>query len=387
MARAFILGHGVRYPDAEFTFVPTGRSIAFYAEVDQRVLRVNGLAALNHGAIPPTETLTGPCQVPNYALRAFGDTAIAEHLASISSVSGGRPYFVGIDLPSPSYLCTEPDVCPKTHPQHADTCKGIFSLVAEPEILSVACRSVEGAEDKQSTYELGGSRDLDHELRAEAGRVLAWLNADPTPAVAYWETLTQATQSMLIHANIELRDALRAHYRGAGAATPAALVQARQYLDSYGAGAFYAWVATMPEDGPQRAMILADHALAVAFQAGWTGAQGYALDGHDGQGYGGLPARIGQQVAVLAEAVAAYTGTELDDATAAAQAYGALRADVHAYYTSVGGDAATPLYSACAEVGSALSAYHELPGEEALENLHAAVTALATQAVGLGGGL
>jgi Putative adhesin Stv domain len=376
MTRAFILGHGVRYDGAEPTFVPQGRTISFYAEVDQRVLRVNGLAALSHGAIQPTQTLTGPSQVPNYALRAFGDAAIAEHLASISSASGGRPYFVGKDLEAPCYLCTQPDACPQTYPKHAGTCNGIFTLITEPDILSIACRSVEGAEDKQSTYELGGSLDLHHEMAAEARRLVDWLRTEPKAAIGYWETLTQASQSLLVHMNAELPAAIRAYYRGGGASTPAAVIQARQYLDDYGAGAFYAWVAAMPQNGPQRAMILADQMLGQAFRVGWHEAAPQSVD---------RATLIGHRVAALAESVAAYTGTEHDDTTGASQAYGALVADVHAYYPDLGVHPDATLHAACADVGSTLSAYGELPGEETLVSLHAAVTALITLAVALGG--
>ena len=107
MARAFLLSHGARVASAAETFVPAGRTIAFYSEFD-KTLRANGLAALNSGDIQPTETLTGPCKVANYHHSRFENEAIAQHLAVTSSTSGGRSYHVGSDLPKPQPRCTPP---------------------------------------------------------------------------------------------------------------------------------------------------------------------------------------------------------------------------------------------------------------------------------------
>ena len=123
MARAFILGHGASIPGREKTFVPAGKSISFYSEVNTNTLRANGLAALNAGGIPPVQTFKERSPVDNYELSAFEDEAIAQHLASESSLTGGKTYYIGLEtsfgttpLPSPLRLCTTPNACAGTKP-------------------------------------------------------------------------------------------------------------------------------------------------------------------------------------------------------------------------------------------------------------------------------
>jgi hypothetical protein len=66
MARAFYLGHGATVPGVGKTFVPAGKSISFYCNVDDNTLRANGLAALNAGDLPLVETSDAESEVDNY---------------------------------------------------------------------------------------------------------------------------------------------------------------------------------------------------------------------------------------------------------------------------------------------------------------------------------
>ncbi len=382
MSRAYLLSHGARVSSEPETFVPAGRKIAFYSEFDQNTLRENGLAALNSGSITPTETLVGPCAVPNYYHSKFEDEAIAQHLAVESSASGGVSYYVGSDLPDPSWLCTTPDACTATYPQHAGGCQGVFRLIAEEDIWSVACRGVWGDRNATTTMELGGTTELDQENEAEAKRILAWAQTDPDAAMAYWQSLNQATQALVASSWNPLKTFAQQYFAGGGTATPEAVLEARRYLEAYDEGTFYSWVSQMDENGRQRQLILADPDLAAAYQRGWgmVDPRGALLDGAPApqtvDPAAALGVQIDEQATAIASAVASFTGSEQDDVASVSQAYGALMNDVQAYQNSAGSDragAAESLYNAGAEVGVALHAHAEQHDAESLAALVAAV--------------
>ncbi len=178
MAKAFLLSHGARQPGAGDTFVPEGKSISFYSEYDENTLRSIGLAAVNNGDVQPVDTFVGPATLPNYLLVQFEDSAIAQHLASESSQTGGKLYFVGQDMPSPTRLCTSPATCAGTKPQHAPSCQGVFKTITEEEIFSVSCRGVLGGAGT-STRKMEGSTDFVDENKAEGQRILEWAKTEP----------------------------------------------------------------------------------------------------------------------------------------------------------------------------------------------------------------
>jgi hypothetical protein len=264
MARAFILSHGERNQEDWDTFVPDGSSISFYSDYDEATQRSIGLAALSAGDIEPFETYDGGQLIPNYVLSAFEDSALAEHMATESSATGAKPYYVGIDLPDPVQLCSDPEECQKTYPLHADSCEGVFGKVAEDEILSVSCRVLSTDEDAPGTDVMEGSTDFMEELRDEARRIQAWLASDPQDAIAYWESLTDATKVQLTGVSLELEEDIAAYYDAGGASTPTAILQARKYLADAGEGSFYDWVAGM--DAKQRQFVLAEDDLEAAFE-------------------------------------------------------------------------------------------------------------------------
>jgi hypothetical protein len=264
MARAFILSHGERNQEDWDTFVPDGSTISFYSDFDEATQRSIGLAALSAGDIEPFETYDGGQLVPNYVLSAFEDSALAEHMTTESSATGAKPYYVGIDLPDPVQLCSDPEECQKTYPQHADSCEGVFGKVAEEEILSVSCRVLSSDTDPAGTDVMEGSTDFMDELRDEAARIQAWLASDPQAAIAYWESLTDATKVQLTGVNVGLEEDIAAYYDAGGESTATAVLQARRYLADAGEASFYDWVVGL--DDTQQAFILSTDDLSAAYE-------------------------------------------------------------------------------------------------------------------------
>ena len=265
MARAYLLSHGARIGDRPNTFVPTGKSISFYSEFDQNTLRTIGLAALSAGDITPTETFEAGDEVANYVLVEFEDSAMAEHLAAASSASGGTLYFTGAELPSPAWLCTTPDLCVK--PNHHATCQGIFKLISENEIYSVSCRGLAGGPGG-STFEMEGNRDFMDEMGAETIRILTWAQTEPDAAMQYYQSLSEATRAMLNGANTNLAKWAEDYYKGGGTDTPAAVVEARNYLESHGDVAFADFADQM--EPMQRSTAFADDDVLNGYWLGYA---------------------------------------------------------------------------------------------------------------------
>jgi hypothetical protein len=266
VAKAFLLSHGARVGNADDTFVPNGRSIAFYSEFDENTLRSVGLAALNSGDIEPTETFGPGETVSNYYLSRFADNEMAEHLAAASSSTGGALYFTGGELPDPSWLCTTPDACNATYPNHADSCQGVFRLIAETDILSVSCRGLYGGQGG-STFEMEGSREFMDDLQAETLRILEWAANDNEAAMAYYQGLSEATRVMLNGANTNLSAWARKYFTDGGEGSPAAVVEARNYIESNGDIAFADYADQY--DDVQRSVVFADQDLLNTYWLGY----------------------------------------------------------------------------------------------------------------------
>jgi hypothetical protein len=266
VATAFLLSHGARVENVDDTFVPQGRSISFYSEFDENTLRTIGLAAVNAGDIIPTETFQGGETVSNYVLLRFDDGEMAEHLAAESSQTGGKLYFTGAELPEQAWLCTTPDECAATYPQHADTCQGVFKLISEQDILSVSCRGKLGGPGK-STFEMEGSTEFMEDLQAETLRILQWAQTDPDAAMEYYQSLSEATRVMLNGANTNLSAWAKAYYDGGGTDTPAAVIEARNFVESHGDIAFVDYAEQF--DVQQRSIVLAEDDLLEAYWLGY----------------------------------------------------------------------------------------------------------------------
>ena len=261
----YLLSHGARIGDRPNTFVPEGKTISFYSEFDQNTLRTIGLAALSAGDITPTDTFEAGDEVANYVLVQFEDSAMAEHLAAESSASGGTLYFTGAELPSPAWLCTTPDLCVK--PRHHATCQGVFSLISENEIYSVSCRGSAGGPGT-STFEMEGSNDFMAEMQTEARRILDWSKTNPDEAMEYYQSLSEATRAMLNGANTNLGKWAEDYYKGGGTDTPAAVVEARNYIESHGDVAFADFADQM--EPQQRSTAFADDGVLNGYWLGYS---------------------------------------------------------------------------------------------------------------------
>jgi hypothetical protein len=249
MARAFILGHGARIPGEAKTFVPTGRSISFYSDVDEVTLRANGFAALSAGDIPPVAKFDAGSEIDNYELTRFEDEALAQHMATESSLTRGlnrldpaTTYFVGLRtkwrtlplLSNPLLLCSNPAKCALTKPEHSGSCEGLFAVVPEEDILSVSCRSVQLTQEQRdqgavqpNTTRLGArTGELDDEGRdtseaffskTEAEAVRLWQQSqksasDRARVVTYLESLSEPTRQMLFESHLDLKTVAEEYY-------------------------------------------------------------------------------------------------------------------------------------------------------------------------------
>ena len=253
-------------------------------------MRWNGLAALNAGDIPPVETFAAESEIYNYRLSRFDDRAIAQHIASESSLTGRHDLFhwtgdqvsESTPLPSPLRLCTTPGECASTKPKHSPSCKGLFALIPEEEILSVSCRGVRGEDPRDHiTTRLGGrkldqeghdtSEDFYAENIAEAKRLLALSETDPAAVIAHIESLSEPTREILFAAE-QLRLFVENYYKKAQAAAPQAVLEGRRALEALGEDSFADRVDVYVRDpdpggygAKQKQMVLADPDLKAAY--------------------------------------------------------------------------------------------------------------------------
>jgi hypothetical protein len=264
MAKAFILGHGSRVPGASKTFVPEGRSLSFFSELDENTLRTVGLAALSAGDIKPTETFAAGAEVDNYYLSAFNDEEMAQHLASESSRTGGVLHFIGAGtLPDKLWLCTS-DKCKA--PKHSLFCKGIFKLVAEQELISVTCRGVWG-QNSPSTEALGKDamhnagaaekEDFVNETQAKGKELFDRSATEPEAVIQELESMTEATRQILYNDYTPLQRFAKAYYDQGGESTPAAILEARRTLEAVGEHGFV-MVVEEQYDAKQKELVLTD---------------------------------------------------------------------------------------------------------------------------------
>jgi len=310
--------------------------------------------------------------VANYYHSRFEDEAIAEHLASESSASGGKSYYVGDDLPDPSWLCTTPQQCATTYPQHSNQCAGVFKKITEEEIFSVACRGVWGKKNA-ATQDLAGSTDLNDENEAEGARLLALKDTKPDEAMRYWASMTQATR-MLIAATGSGYAFQQWTEQYGGSSTPEAVLEARRYLEAYGEETFFDWVWAMDPAGRQRQMILHDDQLGAVFERQSRARLGLPETPVAGPDQFIESARlVQQQVQTMATAVDQLTGSE-DDSNAISEIgelYGVIMAELQTAQALAGQiqdrlQCAVGAESAGANLGPAIAVYGESPDEENL---------------------
>jgi hypothetical protein len=403
MARAFLLSHGARVPGSGNTFVPEGKSISFYSEYDENTLRSIGLAAVNAGDVTPVDTFTGPAEIPNYLLAKFEDNAIAQHLAAESSQTGGRMYFVGSDLPSPTRLCTSPSTCATTHPHHAQSCNGIFNKIAEEEIFSVSCRGVLG-ETGESTRTMEGDTEFVDENKKEGERILTWAQAEPEAAMEYWQSLTDITRVMIGSNYVPVRTFAENYFKGGGESTPAAVLEARRYLEAQGEDSFFDW--SQQWDTKRRGIIETDSDLRSLLERltrarlGLSGGSGGTGGTGGSGGSGGSGDEMAKQVETvksqatnLTQAASGLSEDGGGDLSGLTTAFSTFMQDVQALQKMAATAGATEveraavsLQEAGAEAGRKTAVFQESPGEESLAGVKSAFADVGQRADSLSAG-
>jgi hypothetical protein len=386
-------------PEKGDTFVPTGKSIAFYSEYDENTLRSIGLAALNAGDVEPVDTFRAGDPIPNYRLSRFEDEAIAQHLASHSSATSAKLYFVGIQLPTPTSLCTTPQACARTKPNHAEACRGAFRYITEGEIFSVSCRGVRGQRNP-ATKTMEGSTEHLEEWQTEAKRILEWAKTEPDAAMAYYQSLTDATKSILFTSYVPLKTFAEQYFAKGGKAVPEAVLSARRYLEAYDDATFYDWSKTW--DSTQRGVILSDRNLKAAMDRGAAIRNAEAREKLLGGREPGTPDEsavlvtgLEQQATALAEAVAllAEKPAEEDTSEDLAQLEEAtitFMNDADTMQNLAGKpqyahllQSAVGLYNAGADAAEKLELHKESQDEESMEALSTAMGLVAEWAAAL----
>jgi len=217
--KIFIAGHGDYKHGSGEVFVPQNCSVHFYSDVDQQLLFVNGMAAVNAGHIKPLHTNFQGSQVENYSLVPFTDVEAARELASVSSRTG-KIYLVGMNAPfdsPPISLCTTRGKCrplalraPRHLAQHDPSCQGLFNLVrrslglAETEQVDIhllACRVRSDKPDPQtfrSADDSGGMRHVDTVRGLAASILQQAADGDRRAALARLDRLPQGTQAQVV---------------------------------------------------------------------------------------------------------------------------------------------------------------------------------------------
>jgi hypothetical protein len=175
-------------------------------------------------------------------------------------------YFLGQDpFTNPrSALCTTPQACAATKPQHAPGCRGVFNLITEEDIYSVSCRGVAGQQGR-GTREMEGSTDFADELDDMRRQLMEQKANDSEAAIQYFLSLPQGTQQMLM-AYRDIQSWVNDYFKQGGEAPPAAVLDARAFLESHGDIAFVDYAEQF--DVEQRSMVLAEDDLLAAW---WTG--------------------------------------------------------------------------------------------------------------------
>lgn len=246
MGRAYLMGHGSHTSGNGEAYLPKGYTISFFADLGKNVLQANGVAAISNGDLKPTQTYTGPCQVPNYHHSALGDREMV-HMLSAAKVDGTL-YFVGDGVvANGSSLCNTPEVCSKTDAtrsavsaaalvlsrgealdgvakdhkvtverlekwvaladveEHDVDCGGVLAVIQEKEIYSLACRGsgggMGGTGKVNVDRKLEGSTEYANAVQDEHIRLKNMLTStkkdDRDRAIKNWLSLPPERQAAL----------------------------------------------------------------------------------------------------------------------------------------------------------------------------------------------
>lgn len=390
MAIVFV-GHGGRQEGNDIP-VPPGVTVKFFVDFDMNMSPINVETVLSRREFgsPNQEYVRGggdvPALVPNYSLSPLKSEELQADLSSAMTLDGV------IWTEVRTKLCLTPEVCA---PLPAHTCDGILGQAAragEVEVVFLACRGVIGRGDPMSSR-LGAPGEDDESVQPEllewARDFLARAALDQGAAATEWDSLPEATRAMLM--NLRSVRAWSENRERTAPSEPAALLEARRYLESHGDVALADWADQW--DDTQWRVIGSDPAIREAYERGRREREAlrHAAEREEllGDRVGGsgdelavAAARAKEQAAAFASAVALLTGTD-DDAEAVA-GLGGLYGTLMEQVVLVQGlgeargrtdvlSAAANSYNAGASAGQALAVYGEGPDADNLAELATAV--------------
>lgn len=156
-----------------WTFVPDGVTVKFYTDEDMNLYTSQAIAVLaqagfdnyNEAYGPGTTDGDNPVGCPNYQLTPRSSGEMQRDLSAYAE--GARIVFVGDGIKGPIFMCegTE-DTCKAG----VHSCTGVFGQIADPDLIYMACRGVEGT-DPGVTRGIGPSDGRDTDTYDET---IAW---------------------------------------------------------------------------------------------------------------------------------------------------------------------------------------------------------------------
>jgi hypothetical protein len=175
-----VMAHGGHDSNERKLKVPAGMQIDFYAEFDENMLFMNGLAVLARGdAGTPSQSYAAGDELPNYYYTALSDEQLGWYLQL--DRSGIPTWFVGNDLPDNTYLCTDYDDCDAWGANDGSgnhSCDGVLGkahAAGEAHLAIFACRGAFAGPGTSSKtiHNADGTLDQDYydEMRAEIDRI------------------------------------------------------------------------------------------------------------------------------------------------------------------------------------------------------------------------
>jgi Putative adhesin Stv domain len=386
MAIVFV-GHGGRNPGDNID-VPPGVTIKFFVDYDLNLDPSNVEAVLSRRDFgSPNQTYvrgtgTTPNKVPNYELGPLSSDELQVDMSAARSLEGV------VWTEDDTWLCADPATCGSAGPH---TCSGLLGQAAtagDNEVIFLACRGVVGAGSPMSSRlgKPGTDDSVVPELDTWVSDFLARAALDPAAAAQEWDSLPQGTKATLMTYN-NIR-AWSENREATDPSAPAAVLEAKNYLESHGALALADWVDTW--DDTQRSVALADKDVRAGYQQGLRerdqqNRRELGLTDERASGIAPEIVTAREQFASFAGAVDALTGTDADADPVAAlgEAYGGLMGQLQVVQglAEASGDqdlyaTAVNTFDTAASVGPALAVYGESMDGESLAALSSSVEAL-----------
>jgi hypothetical protein len=200
-----VMAHGGRDPKLKELKVPAGMTIDYYAEFDENMFFVNGLAVLARGdAGTPTQSYSAGDPMPNYFYQALNSDQLGWYLQL--DRSGIPAWFVGNDLPDNTYLCSDYEDC---HAWGANdgsgyhSCDGVLGkahAAGETHLAIFACRGNMAQATRPGSRGIrseDGTNDTSHmdEMQSEVQKFAALGRPEQEAA---WNSWPEGTRTLLM---------------------------------------------------------------------------------------------------------------------------------------------------------------------------------------------